>query len=147
MRTSSLILFLPALAASISVNMEFRKESDQNPLLPERVPATCKCTGTNNTGESGKPYICRDPRLGPRLLPKRFPLLSFVSDYDRFGGQAPGEFLAKWTNPETGYYNYPPKNGFYLDINENPIVGNMTLQVGTQVDRFGSESGVYSYYN
>lgn len=87
--------------------------------------------------------MCRDPRLGPRRLPRRFPLLSFVSDYDRFGGQTPGEFLKKWTDPSSGSYRYPPSDGFHLDTAGNPIKGNLTLAVGTQIDRFGSEYGMY----
>lgn len=103
---------------------------------------TCNCNGTNNTGSSGASYICNDPRLGPTLLPKTFPLLSFVSDYDRFGGQTPGDFLKDWTD-EDGYYVYPSQNGFQLNDAGQPILGNMTLQNGTKVDRFGSEYGTY----
>ena len=140
------LLLLPTLisALSLNLNLNYHNAPAQSPLLPATVPATCKCDGTNrDRTDAGKPYICRDKRLGPRLLPKKFPLLSFVSDYDRFGGQHPGDFLAKWTNATTGYYNYPPKNGFCLDQAGNPIVGNMTLQVGTKLDRFGSEGGQY----
>lgn len=129
---------LNAFSLGITLQSPFRA---QTPLHPATIPATCNCTGTNNTGPAGKPYICRDPRLGPRLLPKKFPLLSFVSDYDRFGGQRPGQFLDRWTDPKTGWYVYPPKNGFCLDQSGEPIVGNMTLEVGTKVDRFGSEYG------
>jgi len=105
------------------------------------LPGKCDCTGTNNTGPTGKNYICNDPRLGPKVLPRKFPLLSFVSDYDRFGGLTPGQFLDKWT--VNGSYIYPPLDGFQLDISGNPIQGNMTLAVGQKVDRFGSEYGSY----
>lgn len=87
--------------------------------------------------------MCGDPRLGPQLLPRRLPLLSFVSDYDRFGGQTPGEFLKKWTFPSNGTYRYPPFDGFQLDTAGKPIRGNLTLRVGTELDRFGSEFGTY----
>ena len=138
----SQLLLLPSFISALSINIDYHNKEQQNPLLPETIPATCKCDGTKrDLTIDGKPYICRDKRLGPRLLPKKFPLLSFVSDYDRFGGQAPGDFLAKWTNSSDGWYIYPPKNGFCLDQAGNPIVGNMTLQVGTKVDRFGSETG------
>ncbi|KAL8992699.1 MAG: hypothetical protein Q9169_006901 [Polycauliona sp. 2 TL-2023] len=106
--------------------------------------AACSCTSTNDTGpETGSAYICRDPRLGPVQLPTVFPLLSFVSDYDRFGGLQPGAFLARWTDNATGFYRYPPQNGFVLDLGGRAILGNMTLRVGMQVDRFGSEYGTY----
>ncbi|KAL8678052.1 MAG: hypothetical protein Q9186_005583, partial [Xanthomendoza sp. 1 TL-2023] len=103
---------------------------------------TCDCTGTNNTGPQGVAYICRDPRLGPAHVPKEFPLLSIVSDYDRFGGLTPGDFLKRWTD-EQGRYVYPPQNGFHLDQDGRAIVGNMTLRRGVKVDRFGSEYGTY----
>ena len=112
----------------------------QIPLL-NAPNQTCDCSGTNDTGESGSSYICRDPRLGPTLLPKTFPLLSFVSDYDRFGGQTPGDFLKHWTD-EDGSYVYPPQNGFQLNDAGQPILGNMTMPNGTKVDRFGSEYGM-----
>lgn len=107
-------------------------------LQPETI--RCDCSGTNDTGKIGKPYICRDPRLGPKILPRRFPLLSFVSDYDRFGGETPAEFLQRWTDAQ-GFYRYPPHNGFQLNTAGEPILGNLTLQVGSKVDRFGSEYG------
>lgn len=110
------------------------------PLLPET--ARCDCTGTNDTGETGRAYICRDPRLGPKVLPRRFPFLSVVSDYDRFGGETPGVFLQQWTDAK-GNFKYPPHNGFQLNTAGEPILGNLTLQVGTKVDRFGSEYGAY----
>ncbi|KAL8650948.1 MAG: hypothetical protein Q9226_004929 [Calogaya cf. arnoldii] len=58
------------------------------------VASACSCANTNDTGPTtGSVYICNDPRHGPIQLPTVFPLLSFVSDYDRFGGLQPGEFL------------------------------------------------------
>ncbi|KAL8834019.1 MAG: hypothetical protein Q9176_007711 [Flavoplaca citrina] len=106
--------------------------------------AACSCTGTNGSAlQSATAYICRDARLGPIQLPTVFPLLSFVSDYDRFGGLQPGEFLNRWTDNATGRYRYPPQNGFVLDLQGRPILGNMSLLPGMQLDRFGSESGTY----
>ena len=102
----------------------------------------CDCTGTNDTGEAGRSYICRDPRLGPVKLPRKFPLLSIVSDYDRFGGLQPGDFLKKWTNAQ-GNYVYPPHYGFLLNDAGEPILGNTTLPVGSKLDRFGSEYGIF----
>ena len=106
-------------------------------------PIGCDCSGTNQSS-SPLDYICGDPRLGPVILPKVFPMLSLVSDYDRFGGEPPGVFLAKWTNRTTGQYIYPPQNGFQLDVFGKPILGNMTLVPGTKIDRFGSEYGEHN---
>jgi hypothetical protein len=122
-----------------TINLVAAKQ-DQLPLpLGDKL---CDCTGTNDTGKAGKNYICRDPRLGPVKLPRKFPLLSVVSDYDRFGGLSPGDFLKKWTNAE-GYYVYPPQYGFLLNDAGQPILGNTTLPVGSKIDRFGSEYGEF----
>lgn len=101
--------------------------------------AQCNCTGTTDGGASAKSYICGDFRLGPKKLPNRLPLLGLVSDYDRFGGLTPGEFVDNWTR--NGSFVYPPQNGFQLDTAGNPIQANMALLPGTKVDRFGSEYG------
>lgn len=123
----------------------FRRTSSPVPQLPFiNFVDTCDCTGTNDTGDLGASYICHDPRLGPTSLPTTFPLLSFVSDYDRFGGQTPGDFLKRWTDGD-GYYIYPPQDGFQLNDAGQPILGNMTLLIGTKVDRFGSEYGMVKF--
>lgn len=102
--------------------------------------AACNCTGTLDGGDGASSSVCRDSRLGPSVLPQRLPLGTFVANYDRFGGLAPGDFLAKWTD-DRGKYVYPPQNGFQLDAHGKAINGTMVLQVGTLVDRFGSERG------
>lgn len=136
-----ILLFLPLLANSFSIGTSLQPHSAvQNPFVPEIIPATCDCTGTKNAGPTGWPYICHDSRLGPRCLPRKYPLLSLVSDYDRFGALTPGQFLARWTKPG-GHFDYPSDNGFSLDLSGKPILGNMTLEVGTKVDRFGGENG------
>ncbi|KAF5715376.1 filamentous hemagglutinin adhesin [Fusarium globosum] len=111
-----------------------------NPIVAER--AACDCSGTRDGGSSSKDYICRDARLGPTKLPKKLPLSATVESYNRFGGLTPIQFLQTWTD-EKGNYKYPPQNGFQLDANGNAINGSMVLQVGTLVDRFGSEYGSY----
>ena len=142
-----LLLLLPTLFILPFISHPSAHSLDlQTPLLTEVITSApiCDCTNTNDTGKAtGSPYICRDPRLGPKKLPRRFPLLSFVTDYDRFGGLTPGDFLAKWTDAKSGWFVYPPQNGFQLDAQGKPILGNMTLQVGAKVDRFGSEYGEY----
>jgi hypothetical protein len=104
------------------------------------VRRSCDCTGTLDGGEAAETYICRDSRLGPKVLPRKLPLGTFVSDYDRFGGLAPGNFLKKWTASD-GTYIYPPQNGFQLNTDGAAINGTMLLQTGALVDRFGSEYG------
>ncbi|KAF4983617.1 hypothetical protein FZEAL_1026 [Fusarium zealandicum] len=104
--------------------------------------ASCDCTGTRNGGAESAPYICRDSRLGPRVLPRRLPLGTLMADYNRLGGLPPGAFLQKWTD-EQGDYKYPPQNGFQLDERGNAINGTMLLEPETLVDRFGSEYGSF----
>lgn len=109
---------------------------------PYPVGASCDCNGEKivDGGRNSSAYICRDGRLGPKILPKRLPLGTVISNYDRFGGLGPDEFLEKWTD-ENGTYVYPPQNGFVLDDQGKPISSNVTLPKGTLVDRFGSEYG------
>ncbi|KAK0728298.1 hypothetical protein B0T26DRAFT_848620 [Lasiosphaeria miniovina] len=112
------------------------------------------CTGTNYTASLQDTYVCGDSRLGPVVLPTYLePLESVVELYERYGGLCPGEFLAKhWNashvNPRTGKvepsYEYPPFEGFSLDAHHQPMRANFTLENGTYVDRFGSESGNYT---
>ncbi|KAM0346221.1 hypothetical protein ACHAPU_005646 [Fusarium lateritium] len=111
-----------------------------NPNLAER--SACDCSGTRDGGRSSKTYICRDARLGPTKLPRKLPLSTFVESYNRFGGFTPIQFLQTWTD-EKGNYKYPPQNGFQIDEHGNAINGSMVLQVGTLVDRFGSEYGSF----
>ncbi|KAF9959367.1 hypothetical protein BGZ72_009829 [Mortierella alpina] len=108
--------------------------------LSRKCPDLCKDVAPVN---STKLYLCGDARLGPKRLPKLFPLDDITHPYDRFGGQCPAAFLKEWTDPNTGYYKYPPQGGFQLDTNNQPIQGNITLHAGALLDRFGSEWGSY----
>lgn len=111
----------------------------KQPLRPEAI--VCDCKGTIDNGTAYEGYICRDPRLGPYVLPRRFPLVSVVSDYDRFGGKTPGAWLHEWWNVTAWDFKYPDYDGFQVDTAKKPISGNLTLRVGTLLDRFGGEHG------
>ena len=143
MYTSFFLLLAPWCTSAFSLSQLLSPDHPlQQPLSDSN--STCDCTNTNSTGpRTNPPSICNDARLGPVDLPQELPLLSFVSDYDRFGGSTPGDFLATWTDPVTGRWKYPEQDGFHLDVNRKPISGNMTLEVGTLVDRFGSETGKF----
>ncbi|MCJ1314212.1 hypothetical protein MMC25_007892 [Agyrium rufum] len=112
----------------------------QQPLLGTQE---CNCSGTNKTIGEEVFYVCGDKRLGPAILPSRLPLLSFVSNYDRFGGLAPAAFLDKWFNSTKGSYRYPDADGFQVNTANEPIKGHMMLEVGAKVDRFGYETGKF----
>ena len=136
MHIPSLLLLLP-LTSSLAL------PSQQSHFSSTGDDSTCDCSGTSPGNRTDPPTICDDSRRGPVHLPAKLPLLSFVDDYDRFGTDTPGVFLQKWTNATTGRWIYPASDGFSLDVNGNPILGNMTLIPGTKVDRFGYESGKY----
>lgn len=79
-------------------------------------------------------------------LPSSIPLDAIVgqqSIYRRFGGMCPGAFLATFTNSTTGQFVYPPFKGFQIDTSGVPIISNVTLLLGTFLDRFGSEYGTF----
>ncbi|KAJ9303485.1 hypothetical protein DTO217A2_7075 [Paecilomyces variotii] len=99
------------------------------------------CEGITFQNES---YVCGDPRLGPVILPKKFPLSTELRMYARFGNICPKQFLEKWApGPSNAWYTYPPASGFVIDTENQPILGNATLPVGAKVDRFGSEYGSF----
>ncbi|KAF9980100.1 hypothetical protein BGZ75_008826 [Mortierella antarctica] len=108
--------------------------------LRRKCPKLCEGVAAVNSTQL---YLCGDARLGPQKLPQVFPLDDITHPYDRFGGLCPAAFLKKWIDPNTGWYRYPPKGGFQLDTNDQPIQGNITLTAGTLLDRFGSEYGYY----
>jgi hypothetical protein len=124
-----------------------RKHPLTTPPQPDLMStASCPdyCAGTNSTGDTTR-YVCGDARLGPISVPTGLPLSGIAgtdSTYHRFGGLCPGEFLASWTSPE-GTFAYPPFAGYQLDTSGEPTISNLTLPVGTFLDRFGSEYGSY----
>lgn len=139
------IPILVALLPSLSLGSPFQPHP---PPQPPPHSGVCDCAGTTpvSSPPSRNPAICLDPRLGPVHLPRRLPLSGLLTTYDRLGGLTPGAFLAKWTaGGSGGGYVYPPQNGFVLDGNGNAINGTMVLEVGTLLDRFGSEFGRWTF--
>ncbi|CAM6099040.1 unnamed protein product [Calypogeia fissa] len=103
---------------------------------------SCDCSETADDKVLARDYICGDIMLGPTRVPRKLPLNTFVSGYNRFGGLTPGDFLKKWTNPSNrSRWIYPKEDGFHLDKDGAAIKGTMVLEVGTLVDRFGLETG------
>ena len=137
----SLIAFLitalsPPAAASAKVAIH------QKPLLTANIASPCDCTGDMvKVDPQQTDSICGDPRLGPIRVPAFLPVISLVSDYDRFGIFSPGEFLQKYWDGASSQWKYPEGDGFNNDNAGKSIRGIMTLYPGTLVDRFGSEKG------
>lgn len=112
---------------------------------PHHPSSPSYCAGTKENATLATTYICGDSRLGPVVLPQFFlPLDPILDIYDRFGGLCPGAFLEKWFNKTGGgWWDYPPQSGFSVDDEGEIIAANLTLQVGTFLDRFGSEYGAF----
>lgn len=90
--------------------------------------------------------VCGDPRLGPKDLPIFFPLSNELETYARFGELCPIEFLEKWTlnaSDPKSYWIYPDNDGFVTTSGNESILGNLTLNVGQRLDRFGPETGKF----
>ncbi|KAK2820060.1 hypothetical protein FQN49_007761 [Arthroderma sp. PD_2] len=89
--------------------------------------------------------ICGDVRLGPVVLPRRFPVSNELRTYSRFGGLCPDEFILKWTGnlDPSVWFKYPEANGFTIDTNGNPIMADTTFTVGRKFDRFGNPTGTF----
>ncbi|KAF9903872.1 hypothetical protein EC991_003249 [Linnemannia zychae] len=145
--TSRLAAFAAVLCSVLSVTSAFPISIDNAATAAGsfaaenrynvKCPNMCKGIAPVNSTD----YFCRDARLGPKRLPKLFPLNDITQPYDRFGGLCAAEFLAKWT--VNGSYTYPDNDGFMISTANTPIKGNATLPIGTLIDRFGSEYGSF----
>ncbi|KAJ5960602.1 uncharacterized protein N7479_007752 [Penicillium vulpinum] len=136
------VLLLAALTEAAPFVAPNGHNINKEPDYPKRCyPNPCKgVTYVNATA------VCGDPRLGPKNLPKFFPLSNQVETYARFGELCPFEFLEKWTlnaSDPKGYWVYPDNEGFAITSKNESILGNFTLQVGQKLDRFGSEYGTF----
>ncbi|KAJ2972111.1 hypothetical protein NQ176_g7344 [Zarea fungicola] len=135
---ASILLVLPALVSASALNG-----------LPDA--STGAADGASDEAadisSTGAPLTwpgcdCRGVPVPPPGTPRNA-TAPFVASYDRLGGsKTPAEFLRLWTGPD-GSYKYPPQNGFQLDVNGNAINGSLQLEIGTLLDRFGSEYGSY----
>ncbi|CAI7570162.1 unnamed protein product [Penicillium crustosum] len=136
------VLLSVALAEAAPFVTPIGHKTNKEPDYPERCyPDPCKgVTYVNSTA------VCGDPRLGPKDLPAFFPLSNELETYSRFGELCPFEFLEKWTvnaSDPTAYWIYPDFDGFATTSENVSILGNITLNVGQKLDRFGSEYGKF----
>ncbi|KAJ6083361.1 hypothetical protein N7467_007496 [Penicillium canescens] len=134
------IVLAATLAEASSFIRPNKPQGNRERDYPDRCyPDPCKgITNQNSTA------VCGDPRLGPKVFPKYFPLANELQTYSRFGDLCPYEFLEKWTlnaSDPKAYWIYPGDSGFTINTESLPIQGNMTLPVGQKLDRFGSEYG------
>ena len=85
-----------------------------------------------------------DRRLGPQTLSDLFPVAEQLAGYQRTGELTADQFLSKYWDPAVvpaGSFKYPPKSGYVLDGRGNPQRVQGQLDVGTLIDRYGSEGG------
>lgn len=101
-------------------------------------PRPAPCTGTYQN----------DARLGPENLPRSWeaPVGPLLKNYQRTGGLSPRAFLAKYWKDEDASgpagWKYPPNDGF-AETNGEVDKHVEVLNVGEDLDRFGSEYGSY----
>lgn len=90
-----------------------------------------------------------DARLGPATLPAVWerPVGTLLVGYQRTGGLSPEEFLDRYWDPKAndgqGSWIYPPDDGFLTDGNGHVFRWVDTVEVGVELDRFGSEFGSF----
>jgi len=138
MQLKNIISLLPLIAVAAAYPQPPPVSNSNTPQCPNY------CAGTAYNSSLIKTYVCGDPRLGPLILPTGIILGDLVNTYKPYGNLCPGQFLAKWYNSTGESYIYPPQDGFQLNTDNSPIEGNITLPLGFQIDRFGSEFGTFT---
>ena len=147
MQIKNVLTLIPLIAVAVALP-QTQSRPPTKAVLSESNANTPQCpnycSGTASNSSLAQTYVCGDARLGPLILPTGIELGDLVNTYKRFGNLCPGQFLAKWYNSTAGSYIYPSQDGFQLNTNNSPIKGNITLPVGFQIDRFGSEFGTFT---
>ncbi|WP_243789619.1 TNT domain-containing protein [Saccharopolyspora gloriosae] len=86
-----------------------------------------------------------DERWGPEHLPRPWqePVGPLLDGYSRSGDLAPAEFLDTYWDPAANSWKYPPQDGFDVRPDGSPDKEPELLEVGDDLDRFGSEYGSF----
>lgn len=86
-----------------------------------------------------------DERWGPEFLPRPWqePVGPLLDDYSRSGDLAPAEFLDTYWDSAANSWRYPPQDGFEVGPDGSPEKHPEVLDVGDDLDRFGSEYGSF----
>jgi hypothetical protein len=95
------------------------------------------------------PNVDGDYRLGPEHV-NTDRIAALTKDWEavRYGGLSKEEFLAKWTDPNTGGWRWDqvPQDGFAVREVDGAMMPDryeVELQPGTQIDRFGEAGGQF----
>jgi hypothetical protein len=60
-----------------------------------------------------------------------------LGGYEQFGGVCPQDYFHHWFSDTNNHYINPPGNGFLQDAYNRSIYTEVTIPVGTLLDRFG----------
>ncbi|KAH8703780.1 hypothetical protein BGW36DRAFT_444309 [Talaromyces proteolyticus] len=111
------------------------------------VPAFSRCTSPCPTetpvGQPDPRFVCGDNRLGPVDLPSEPPIAEMLGGYEQFGGLCPRDYFYHWFSDINQHYINPPGNGFLLDAYNRSMYTEVTIPVGTLLDRFGGLNASY----
>ncbi|WP_073812862.1 TNT domain-containing protein [Kitasatospora sp. CB01950] len=134
--TVSLACALP-LTGLAGVGTAAARPGDVRSVLPDDCPVR-----TVPPVEHPELYYCKDPRLGPAVLPNTEPVATLLRGYQRFGGLSATNFVKLYAKADTGDWEYPADRGFQrLDGKVDQT--RWTVPVGTKLDRFGELKGGY----
>lgn len=112
-------------------------------ILPVATPVAQATTTPTAVTECSAALYNDDSRLGPEQLPNRGKVGVQLLGYSRTGYRPIETFLGIFYDEATGWWRYPPNDGFATGFTGQPIRYEQTLPRGTRIDRYGSEFGVF----
>ncbi|MFI9270260.1 TNT domain-containing protein [Kitasatospora sp. NPDC052896] len=101
---------------------------------------------TESLSQCSAEFLDGDKRLGPLRLPVLGVVGQELQYYHRTGRLSSQRFLELYWNPvagPNGGWYYPPQSGYVLNPDGSPKRVEETLQVGQDIDRYGSEYGSF----
>lgn len=131
----------PSALASAQPQPSARHSAKQPVLCPVNGRETVNLPGPGAPPMVPQRFFLNDWRLGPKELPRKWPLGPMMFGYQRLDHTNVQNFLTCYWDPTQPNWWYPKANGFLLDSGGNPIERPVTLQAGQFVDLFGSGTG------
>ncbi|MEU4118657.1 TNT domain-containing protein [Kitasatospora sp. NPDC028055] len=116
-------------------------------LTAVSIPAAADSRAATPSDQCSAAFFDGDPRLGPEDLPTTGPVGRQLLGYQRTGGAAEQDFLAKYYDPTAnggkGGWIYPPSDGYVTLPDGSPVEFDLTLYPNQNIDRYGSEYGSF----
>ena len=128
----------PSALASGQVQPSARHTAKQPVLCPVGGRETVNLPGPGAPPMVPQRFFLNDWRLGPKELPRAWPLAPMMFGYRRLDHTNVQNFFNCYWDPTQPNWWYPKANGFLLDNNNAPIQRPVTLLPGQYVDLFGS---------